>query len=56
MYIELHNVYTLTMGGFNNKEVGDMAENFDIEVKTTAAYRPWSHGLLERHHEKLAEI
>ena len=25
----------------------DMAEHFNIEVKTTAAYSPWSNGLLE---------
>ena len=37
----------LREGGFNTKEVGDMAEDFDIEVRTTAAYCPWSYGLLE---------
>lgn len=43
-------------GEFNNEEVRDMAENFNIEVKTTAAYSPWSNGLLERHNKTLTEI
>lgn len=25
-----------------------MAENFNIEIKTTAAYSPWSNGLTEQ--------
>ena len=43
-------------GEFNNTEVHDMAENFSIEIKTTAAYSPWSNGLMERHNETLTEI
>lgn len=43
-------------GEFNNDEVRDMAENFNIEIKTTAAYSPWSNGLLERHNHTLTEI
>lgn len=43
-------------GEFNTKEVGDITENFNIEVKTTVAYRPWRYGLLKRHNEALAEI
>lgn len=43
-------------GEFNNEEVRDMAENFNIEVKTTPAYSPWSNGLLERHNQTLTEI
>lgn len=43
-------------GEFNNEEVRDMAENFNIEVKATAAYSPWSNGLLERHNQTLTEI
>ncbi|KAL2093504.1 hypothetical protein ACEWY4_010816 [Coilia grayii] len=43
-------------GEFNNDEVRDMAENFNIEVKTTAAYSPWSNGLIERHNKTLTEI
>ena len=33
-----------------------MAENFNIEVKTTPAYSPWSNGLLERHNQTLTEF
>lgn len=37
--------------------MGDMAENINIEVKLqTAAYNPWSNGLLERHNQTLTEI
>lgn len=43
-------------GEFNNDEMKDMAEKFNIEVKTTAAYSPWSNGLLERHNQTLTEI
>ncbi|XP_048012163.1 uncharacterized protein LOC125245541 isoform X2 [Megalobrama amblycephala] len=43
-------------GEFNNDEVRDMAENFNIEIKTTAAYSPWSNGLTERHNQTLTEI
>jgi hypothetical protein len=39
-------------GEFNNQEVLDMAENFNIEVKTT----PWRNGTLERHNMTLTEI
>ncbi|XP_071317640.1 CD166 antigen homolog A isoform X1 [Trachinotus anak] len=43
-------------GEFNNDEVRDMAENFNIEIKTTAGYSPWSNGLLEQHNQTLSEI
>lgn len=43
-------------GEFNNDEVRDMAEHFNIEIKTTAAYSPWSNGLTERHNQTLTEI
>ena len=43
-------------GEFNNEEVRTMAEKFNIEVKTTAAYSPWSNGLLERHNRTLTEM
>lgn len=33
-----------------------MAENFNIETKTTAGNSPWSNGLLERHHQTLTDI
>ncbi|KAI4873784.1 hypothetical protein NFI96_002219, partial [Prochilodus magdalenae] len=41
---------------FNNEEMRDMAEKFNIELKTTAAYSPWSNGLLERHNQTLTDI
>ena len=43
-------------GEFNNDEMKDMAERFNIEIKTTAAYSPWSNGLVERHNLTLTEI
>ena len=33
-----------------------MAHNFNIEIKTTPAYSPWSNGILERHNKTLTEI
>jgi hypothetical protein len=33
-----------------------MAENFNIEVKTTATYSPWSNELPERHNDTLTDI
>jgi hypothetical protein len=33
-----------------------MAENFNIEVKTTAIYSPWSNELPERHNDTLTDI
>ena len=49
-------LFTDNGGEFNNEEMRDMAENFNIEVKTTAAYSPWSNGLLKRHNLTLTEI
>ena len=43
-------------GEFNSAEVLDMAENFNIEIITTAGYSPWSNGLLERHNQTLTEM
>ncbi len=43
-------------GEFNNKEVQEMCENFNIEVKTTPGYSPWSNGLVERHNQTLTTI
>ena len=43
-------------GEFDNEEVRDMAENFNIDVITTPGYSPWSNGLLERHNQTLTEI
>ena len=49
-------LYSDNGGEFNNSEVHDMAENFNIEVKTTPAYSPWSNGLLERHNQMLTDL
>ena len=37
-------------GEFNNGEYRELAEQFNIEVCTTAAYSPWSNGICERNH------
>ena len=49
-------LYSDNGGEFRNEEVHDMCENFNIEVKTTGAYSPWSNGLLERHNKTLTDI
>lgn len=49
-------LYTDNGGEFNNAEFQDMAENFNIEVKTTPAFSPWSNGLIERHNQTLTDI
>ena len=36
-------------GEFNNSEFISFCEDFDINVKTTAAKSPWSNGLVEGH-------
>lgn len=41
---------------FNNEEMRDLAENFNIIVRTTPAESPWSNGLLERHNRTLTDI
>lgn len=41
---------------FNNEEFRYMAENFNIEMRTTAGYSPWSNELLERHNLTLTDI
>nr|XP_039264060.1 uncharacterized protein LOC120339893 [Styela clava] len=43
-------------GEFNNEEFRDMCENFNISVKTTPAYSPWSNGVCERHNQILTNI
>ena len=43
-------------GEFNKEQFRDMAENFDIQVMTTAAKSLWSNGLCERHNAILSEI
>lgn len=37
--------YSLIMEEFNSDKVRDRAENFKIEIKSTADYSPWSNGL-----------
>ena len=49
-------LYSDNGGEFNNAEFRDMAENFNIETRTTAGYAPWSNGLLERHNATLTDI
>lgn len=49
-------LYSDNSGEFNNQEIRDMAENFNIETRTTAGYSPWSNGLLEKHNQTLTEI
>nr|XP_039274020.1 uncharacterized protein LOC120347974 [Styela clava] len=49
-------VFTDNGGEFNNAVFCDMAENFNIELKTSAAESPWSNGLVERHNSILTEI
>ena len=44
-----HRLFSDNGGELNNEEMRDMSEKFNIELKTTAAYSPWSNGLLERH-------
>ena len=36
-------------GEFNSSLVREFAENFNINIVTTAAYSPWSNGTVERH-------
>ena len=50
------NFFSDNGGEFNNDEVRDMAENFNIEIKTTAAYSPWSNGVVERHNAIMTEV
>ena len=52
----LQKLYSDNGGEFNNNEIREMAEKFNMEVKTTAAYSPWSNGPLERHNQTLTEI
>ncbi|XP_064629342.1 uncharacterized protein LOC135488628 [Lineus longissimus] len=43
-------------GEFSNSETHDLCENFNIKVITTAAYAPFSNGLLEKHNHVLTNI
>ena len=42
-------------GEFDSNEFRDLCENFNITVKTTPAYSPWSNSLCEKHNHMLAE-
>ena len=43
-------------GEFGNQEFRDMAEALNINVTTTAAYSPWSNGLVERYNAVLEDM
>ncbi|CAC5364881.1 unnamed protein product [Mytilus coruscus] len=45
----------ISIHGSPRRLYSDNGENFNIEVKTTAAYSPWSNGLLERHNQTLTD-
>ena len=40
---------------FGSNEVRELCEDFNITVKATPAYSPWSNGLCEKHNHMLAE-
>ena len=42
-------------GELDSNEFRDLCENFNITVKTTPAYSPWSNGLCEKHNHMLTE-
>lgn len=52
----LRRLFSDNGGEFNNEEIRDMVEKFNIEVKTTAGYSSWRNGLLERHNQILTEM
>lgn len=43
-------------GEFDNKEMKELCEKFNIHIKTTAAESPWSNGLCERGNAILADM
>ena len=43
-------------GEFANAKFLEMAESMNIKVMMTAAFSPWSNGLVERHNATLASI
>ena len=43
-------------GEFVNDEFLELAEKFNITVKTTAAFSPWSNGLVEKHNGILGDM
>ena len=49
-------VLTDNGGEFDNADFHSFAENADIVIKTTAAYSPWSNGVVERHNAVLTDM
>ncbi|XP_066913250.1 uncharacterized protein [Clytia hemisphaerica] len=43
-------------GEFANEELINLAEQFGITIKTTAAESPWSNGIVERHNQTLSNM
>ena len=43
-------------GEFDNGHFRSFAENHDIEIRTTAAFSPWSNGVVERHNADLSDM
>ena len=43
-------------GEFVNPHFLELSESMNIRILTTAAYSPWSDGLVERHNATLAEM
>ena len=43
-------------GEFDNGHFPSFAENHDIEIRTTAAFSPWSNGVVERHNAVLSDM
>ena len=41
---------------FDNEDFTSMCENLHIRICTTAAERPWSNGLVERHNAVLGNM
>ena len=41
---------------FCNKDFTDLCQNLMIEVNTTAAFSPWSNGMVERHNGLIADM
>lgn len=49
-------VLTDNGGEFCNQDFVDLCSNIMIDVKTTAAFSPWSNGMVERHNGILADM
>ena len=43
-------------GEFCNESMIELAEKFNLNLKTTAAESPWSNGLVERHNQIMGEM